>query len=214
MTLVIVGARRSTVTVRFGSGLVGVTSALPFFRVTTSLRVPATVPVENAMSGLPAKSLFVPFAGTVKFAVRPPVANCTAGSSLGTSAVGVKVKSSWPVKGTALAAVKSTPTLGCCAGGTTSVSPVKLTPVASPVPESENVRVPAVRVAVEDTGVVGRNVRLRSKLPPAGMVAGNVGRVSSVNSGLLEVTAVRLAGPLLGLTIWNWAELLPPAATD
>jgi hypothetical protein len=91
------------------------------------------------MSGLPPKSLFVLFAGTVKFALRPPVANWTAGSSLGTSAVGVKVKTSWPVKGTAVGAVKSTPTLGCWAGATTSVSPVKLTPEASPVPESENV---------------------------------------------------------------------------
>ena len=66
-TLVIVGTRRSTVTVRFGSGLVGVTSALPLLRVTTSLRAPATVPVENATSGLPLKSPFVVFGGTVKF---------------------------------------------------------------------------------------------------------------------------------------------------
>jgi hypothetical protein len=125
----------------------------------------------------------------------------------------VKVKTSWPVKGTADAAVKSTPTLGCCAGGTTSVSPVKLTPAASPVPESENVRVPAVRVAVEDPGVVGRNVILRSRLPPAAIVAGNAGSVPNVNSELLEVTVVTLAGPLLGFTIWNCAELVAPTAT-
>ena len=185
----------------------------PFLRVTTSLNVPATVPVEKAMSGLPPKSLLVLFAGTVKFTLRPPDANCTAGSSLGTSAVGAKVKTSWPVKGMAVAAVKSTPTLGCCAGVTTSVSPVKLTPEVSPVPDSENVRVPTVSVAVEDPGVVGRNVRLMSRLPPAGIVAGNVGRVPSVNSELLEVTVARLAAPLPGFTIWNCAELLPPAAT-
>jgi hypothetical protein len=213
-TLVTVGARRSTVTVRFGSGLVGVTSALPLLRVTTNPKVPATVPVENATSGAPLKLLLVLFAGIVKPTLRPPVANCTAGSSLGTSAVGVKVKTSSPVKGTAVAAVRSTPTLGCCAGATTSVNPVNVTPEASPVPESENVRVPTVRLAVAEPGVVGRNVRFRSRLPAAGIVAGSVGKVPSVNSELLEVMVETLAEPLLGFTIWSWAELLPPAATD
>jgi hypothetical protein len=66
---------------------------------------------------------------------------------------------------------------------------------------------------VEDPGVVGRNVRLKSRLPPAAIEAGRAGSVPSVNSELLEVTVETLAGLLLGFTIWNCAELVPPAAT-
>src|SRR5437773_804021 len=102
--LVILGVSLSTVTVRFGSGLVGVTSALPFRNVTVNLNAPATVPVENGTSGAPLKSLLAVFAGTVKLTLRPPVANCMAGSSLGTSAVGVNVNTSCPVRGADVAA--------------------------------------------------------------------------------------------------------------
>src|SRR5688572_28449121 len=109
----------------------------------------------------------------------------------------------------AVAAVKSIHTLGCSAGVTTSVSPVKLTPEVSPVPDSENVRAPTVSVAVTGPGAVGRNVKLMSSLPPAGIVAGNVGRVPSVKRELFELMVVKLAGPVPGFTIWNWAELLP-----
>jgi hypothetical protein len=51
---------------------------------------------------------------------------------------------------------------------------------------------------VEDPGVVGRNVRLKSRLPPAAIEAGSAGSVPSVNSELLEVTVETLAGLLLG----------------
>jgi hypothetical protein len=63
-TLVIVGTRRSTVTVRFGSGLVGVTSALPLLRVTTSPKSSCDSSCRKRDVGLPLKSLFVVFAGT------------------------------------------------------------------------------------------------------------------------------------------------------
>jgi hypothetical protein len=42
-----------------------------------------------------------------------------------------------------------------------------------------------------------------SRLPPAGIVAGKVGRLPRVKSELLELTVVTLAGLALGFTIWN-----------
>ena len=54
----------------------GVTSTPPVVRARVTVMVPATVPVCSATAGV----VVVP-AGTVKFNVRPPVENWTAGSS-------------------------------------------------------------------------------------------------------------------------------------
>jgi hypothetical protein len=58
-----------------------------------------------------------------------------------------------------------------------------------------------VRVAVEEPGVVGRNVTVRFRLPPAGMVTGKDGRLPSAKDGLLRLTFDRLTGAALGFKI-------------
>lgn len=73
VTLLILGAKRSTRKDRCGAGL-GVIS-VPFATIlTVNVIVPATVPVWRAAIG-PANVTLVELAGMLKFRVRPPVAN-------------------------------------------------------------------------------------------------------------------------------------------
>ena len=57
----------------------------PFWMLPVIVTVPATVPVTSINGD--GNIALVVFAGIVKFTVLPPVENCTAGSSIGRTAV-------------------------------------------------------------------------------------------------------------------------------
>lgn len=87
VTDVITGATELTRTVRVGAGE-GVMSVVPARRCAVMVAVPATVPICTPMV---ADAVVEP-AGMVSCAVRPPVENCTVGSSGPESAAKVRVR--------------------------------------------------------------------------------------------------------------------------
>jgi len=87
VTDVMTGATELILTVRVGAGE-GVMSVVPAKRCAVMVTVPATVPVCTPM----VVDAVVEPAGMVSCAVRPPVENCTVGSSGPESAVNVSVR--------------------------------------------------------------------------------------------------------------------------
>ena len=79
-TLVTTGACAGIVMTRVGAGA-GVTSSPLAWKLRVNVILPATVPVAMAKF-VAANTALVEPAGTVKFAVRPPVENWIAGSSM------------------------------------------------------------------------------------------------------------------------------------
>src|SRR5262249_8533780 len=107
------GTLRFTVYITF-VGLAGVRSKPPWVaNVGVTTMLPATLPVCRRTVVLPfSNTAWVPFAGIVKVAVRPPLENCTAELALNTSET--KLNARVPRSGRGYGDANVKPTEGCC----------------------------------------------------------------------------------------------------